>query len=257
MPIRLASTTFSRRFRFVWILLVSPLFITMASFRLQSYFFARRVQSVLTQMKKIHVDKTTEEEVYALLPELKPGMSWGLAKDQSPDEKCPGDACYVLNQRNWPNGILARLRGTLDNRYDWLFKTMFWLGHRFLGFRANVEIRGGRVSRYGYFLMVEDGEFPGNDAVIVQVQGFNRKGFPGYFGFMVDYDKIGTLQIKVPSNRPTAVMYVAFTSDAQPEDQRNAFDTHLECVWNLRACSATRQLLPILWERRLAQDMRR
>ena len=250
----LTKTNLFRRIRFVFLLAASILFITAASFRLQSYFFARKVQFVLTQMKRIQLDKTTEEEVHALLPELKPGMSWSIAADPSPDEKCPGDACYMLDYRNWPSGILAKWRGKLDNRYDWLFKTVFWLGHRFWGFRANVEIRGDRVSRYGYFLIVEDGKFPGNEAVIVHVQGFNRKGFPGYFGFMRDYDEVGALRIKVPSNRQTTAIYVAFTPDPKPEDPRSAFDIHLECLWNLRACSATKQLLPTLWEQKLDQD---
>lgn len=228
----------------------------MASFRLQSYFFTRRVQFVLNQMEKIRLDKTNEQELYALLPELKPGTSWGLTADQSPEERCPGDSCFVLNQRNWPDGVLARLRGKLGYRYDWLFKTLFWSGHRYLVFRANAEIRGDRVSSYGYFLMVEDAEFPDNEAVTVQIQGFNRKGFPAYFGFMDHYDEIGTFRVKVPSNKSTTVMYVAFTPDVQQEDRRSAFDIRLDCVWNLRACTATKQMLPILWEHKVDQGMR-
>jgi hypothetical protein len=92
-----------------------------------------------------------------------------------------------------------------------------------MALRAVVDIRGGRVSRYGYSLMVEDGEFPGNEAVVVQVQGANRAGFPGVFGFM-RYDEIGISPVRVPSNKQTTVTYAAFTLNAQPEDINSGFD---------------------------------
>jgi hypothetical protein len=251
MPNRPAKSVFFRRFLFVLLLLASIILITAASFRLQSYFFALKVQSVLSRMGQIKLDRTSQAEVLALMPELRPDTQPSFIGSGQPDIGCPGDACFALHTQNWPEGILAKLQVKLDYRSNWLFKAVYWLGHRFLLFAAYVEIRGGTVSRYEYSLGVENRDFPASEIVEVEVLGADREGFPGYFGFMRDYDEIGGFRIRVPSNRPTTSMCVGFTPDAKPEDVRNAFDVHLNCVWNAQGCSATKQLLPLLWEQKM------
>lgn len=242
-----------RRIRFVLLLLSSFLFTAAVSFRLQSYFFARRVHAILNQMEKIQLDKTNEQEVHSLLPELKPGIPWSFRHSGQTDENCPGDACYVLRLKNWPDEQLAKLREKLEYRDVWIFKAVYWLGHRYLSFAAYVEIRKGVVSRCEYALSVEDSEYPANEIVGVEVLGANRAGFPGYFGFMRDYDEIGGFRIRVPSNKNTTIMYVAFTPDARSQDVESAFDVHLECAWNINGCSATSQILPSLWKPKVGQ----
>ena len=54
---------------------------------------------------------------------------------------------------------------------------------------------------------------------------------------MSDYDEIGGSRTRTPSNRPTTILYVAFTPAAKPEDVKNALDVHLNCVWNAQECS--------------------
>jgi hypothetical protein len=250
MPISPAKSGIFRRILFVLLLVASIILITAATFRLQSYFFARKVQSVLSRMEQIQLDKTKQAEVLALIPELEPGSRYVIS-DQS-GSRCPGDACYVLRIQNWPGGIVARLQARLSYRFQWLFEAIYWLGHRYLLFAANVEIRAGRVSRYEYSLGVECVKYPASDAVEVEVLGADRASFPGYFGFMRDYDEIGDFRIRVPSNKPTTMLFVAFTPDAKAEDVRSTFAVHLECIWNAQGCSATKQLLPLLWEQKMA-----
>jgi hypothetical protein len=209
---------------------VSILLVVAGSFRVQSYVFARRVRSVLRQMERIELEKTSQEEVLAAIRQLKPGLLWSFADATRPREQCPGDLCLVLHIQNWPNGMLANLREKLNYHYEPIFKAAYWLGHRFVNFGVYVEIRDGRVSRYEYSFAVEDGEFPGNGLVEIHALGANRASYPRGFGFMRDYETIGDFRIKAPSNRPTKVMYVAFTPEARAEEVQEVFDLHLDCV---------------------------
>jgi len=74
MPPRPASSIALRLLKYALLAVASSLFIIAASFRLQSYFFARKVHSVLTQREQIQRDKTAEEEVHTLLPDLRQGI---------------------------------------------------------------------------------------------------------------------------------------------------------------------------------------
>ena len=120
MPPRRANSI-ARPLKYALLALTSSLFIIAASFRLQSYLFARNVHSVLTQMQKMQLNETTDEEVNALLPALTPGILWNFSFNGDLNERCPGDACYVLHIQNWPNGVMAKLREKLNYRQDWLF----------------------------------------------------------------------------------------------------------------------------------------
>jgi len=251
MSARLPKSVILHRILYVLLLFASIIFITAVTFRLQSYFFARKVQSVLRRMEKIQLDKTSKEEVLVSLPELRPGIPWGFVINRRPDERCAEDSCYGLRLQNWPDEMLGKLREKMEYRHVWLFKTIYWLGHRWLTLGAFLQIRDGKVSRYEYALGVEDEEYPAGGIVGVQVLGTDRASFPGYFGSMSDYDEIGSFRIRIPNNEWTKIMCVAFTPGAQPEDVRNAFDVHLECVWNTVGCSADKQLLPLLWEQKI------
>jgi len=223
---------------------------TVASFRLESYFFQRKVNSVLERMESIQLDKTSEAEVLSLLPELRSGTTWSFGLHDSSLNRCPGDACYVLETANWPHGMLAELRQKFGHRGDGVFKAVYWLGHRFRDFGVYVEIRSGRVSRYNYALSVEDGDYPAEDVLWVSVLGTDRASFPrGAFGFIQTYDGIEGLRITEPSNKRTKDINVAFTPDAQLQEVKNALDIHLKCIWNAAGCRTTSQLLPGIYGR--------
>lgn len=186
-----------------------------------------------------------------MIPELKPGTQAGFLIGGEPNLRCRGDACYTLHMQNWPDGVVAKLEAKLGDHCHGLFDGVHWLGHRYFLFAAYVEIRSGIVSRYEYSLEIEYREYPVADTVGMQVFGSDRASFPGYFGFMRFYDEIGDFRTEVASNKPTTSLYVSFTPDAQPSDVRSAFEVHLNCLWNAQQCSATKQLLPSLWEKRI------
>ena len=122
-----------------------------------------------------------------------------------------------------------------------------------MNFGAYVEIRAGRVSRYEYSLMVENNDFTG-PPLMLNVLGSNRAAYPGEFGYMRTYDDIAVFGTRMPSNRQKTHLFVAFTPVANPEDIRNSFDVRLQCVWGAHSCSATKQLLPILWQQKIEPD---
>ena len=257
MPISPAKSGIFRRILFVLLLVASIILITAATFRLQSYLFARKVQSVLSRMGQIQLDETTQAEVSALLPEFKPGIESNFLIYREPDIQCRADACYGLQIRNWPGGTIARFQAKLSYRFQWLFEGIYLLGHRYVVFAAYVEIQGGKVSRCEYGLDVQNGEFPANDFVVVQVLGVDRADFLSYFGFTRGDEATRGFRGRVPSNKPTTMLFVAFTPDAKAEDVRSTFAVHLECIWNAEGCSATKQLLPLLWEQKMGSGIQK
>ena len=167
--------------RLVRIALLAPFLLligTMIGLRVQSMLFESKVHSVLSRLEQFQLEKTPEEAVLRSLPELKSGILWSFMVNGRSDDRCPGDACYVLRVQNVPNGILFRLREKLSYQHDWIFKAAYLVGHRFWTFDAYVEIREKKVSRYEYALSVEDAESPANGLVGVQVLGANRASFP-------------------------------------------------------------------------------
>lgn len=224
------------------------LLATVAGFHLQSLLFESKVKSVLLRLQIIQLNKTTKEEALELLPELKPGILWSFAIDGQLNDRCPGDACYVFRRQNWPNGLLAKLRQKLNYKQDWIFTSAYGFGHRFSGFGAYVEIRGGLVSRYEYSVFVEDVEYPAAEEISLDVLGADRASFPLGYATVTDYDQIRGLKLEVPNNKPQTTLYVAFTPEATPQRVKAAFDLRLNCVWNLEGCSTTKQLLPNIWQ---------
>lgn len=251
MPNRSATSAVLRIVKYGLLIVVCVLFVTAAAFRIQSYLFARKVHSVLEQMAKLQLQKTSKEEILTLLPELEPGTLTGLVIVDYSEAKCPGDGCYRFVIRNWPNGLLGKLQQKMGYNYDWLYYGAYLLGHRFRGFEGYVETREGRISRYEYLLFIEYREFAAIEAVEVHVMGSDRESFPGHFGFIQSYDEIENFKIKIPSNKRKEVIYVAFTPEAQPGDVKSAFDVHLECAWHTLGCSMTKQVLPILWKEKI------
>lgn len=202
-------------------------------------------------MGQIRLDQTSQAEVLALLPEFKPGTESNSFICREPDIRCHGSSGYGLRMQNWPGGIIASLQEKLDYRFPWLFEAIYLLGHRYLGFVAFVEIRGGTVSRCEYALEVQNGEFPANEFVIVEVFGGDFADFLSHFGSARGDEETSGFRGRVPSNKPTTVLSLAYTAHAKAEDVRNAFDVHLDCLWNTRGCSTTKQLLPALWKQRM------
>ena len=98
MQVRLPKSVVLRRILYLVFLFAATFLVTEASFRLQSYFFARKVQSLLSRMETLQLDKTTQAELVTLIPELKPGSRY-LWSNES-DARCPCDACYALHIQN-------------------------------------------------------------------------------------------------------------------------------------------------------------
>jgi hypothetical protein len=96
--------------------------------------------------------------------------------------------------------------------------------------------------------MVESNDTRG---VGIQVLGTDRSGFPGYFGFMTSFEEIKDFRARTPSNLRETSFYVAYPPNAQTRDVKSALQIELGCLWNFHGCSATKQLLPILWQQKM------
>jgi len=220
----------------------------MIGFRVQAFLFESKVHSVVSRLERLQLDQSSEREVLRSLPELKPGIVWNFYVNGRPDETCHGDSCYVLRDGNVWNGLVFRLRERMNYQRDWIFWSLYWLGHRYQSFASYVEIRNGKVSRYEYALAVSDQEYPLGGLVGVHVLGADRASFPAGYGFFDDYSEIAGFRTRQPSNMIGKVLYVAFTPSAQATQIHAAFDVHLDCLWSSRGCSATKQILPGLWK---------
>jgi hypothetical protein len=218
------------------------------AFHSQAFFFDREVRSVLARLEQFQLEKTSEDTVLKALPQLEPDAPFALYAPKPAQYKCPADACYMLHLGNVPNGGLVKLKYRLGPRFDWIFRLIYRLGHRFLAFDSWVQIRGGTIANFGYSILVESANRPGDELVSIAVSGTNRASFSRGSGFNLTYDEINRFRVRVASNAPTTSLFVAFTPEARAEDIRKAFAANLKCAWNFDGCSAASQILPEISE---------
>lgn len=222
------------------LLLIGPVL----AFHGQDFFYDHEVRSVLARLGQFQLEKTSEETVLKTVPQMELGNPFVVYAPNPTQYACPADACYMLHFGNVPNGWLLRLRYRFGPQFDWFYRLVYRLGHRFFAFDSWVQIRGGTIAKFGYSILVEGANRPGDELVSIDVSGTNRASFSRGSGFNLTYDEINRFRVRVASNAPTTSLFVAFTPEARAEETRKAFAVNLKCAWNFDGCSAASQILP-------------
>ncbi len=228
----------SRPARILLVSFASIVILTIIGFRIESLLFQRRANSLLLRMAQLRLDNSSEGELRAILPELRP------LSPESADEPVNR---YALIIDNMQHGSLPRALGVLHLDSDSVVRLLFLLGHRFHRFDASASLRDGKVVRVTYNLWLENGESHGlYDGVGVHVRMFSRAGWVQEEDRAVGptYNDVSPYAEEVASNAPDNVVDLALTSDAPTGLVRAALDPHIGCMWKQGSAKIRNRFFP-------------
>jgi hypothetical protein len=239
----------SKPVRIVLISLVSLLVLSMIAFRLESFFFQRRVNLLLSRLARLQLDRSSAREINESLPELK------SAKDENSPERTSANAdeneqgLFLFQSGDLEDGPLIRWlrrgRGSTNLR----LKLLCRLGHRFHDFSARVRTRRGTIDQISFWLRVESSQscVPGF-LISIGASGYGRLRWEGIQEPTdISYAEISPYVERVASDIPENSVGIMFTPDAPPRFAQAAFDVHMTCLWTFSGCKDTQQMLPGIW----------
>jgi hypothetical protein len=251
------------------ILLVLGLLVVLLSvgLRARTYLLTRKIHAVLAGLERVQIDKTSEAELLKTVPGVvlgwtrKSGERFYLAKIMSAEDR------YYYGWTRWVPGFLLNLgRGedgpsttTKWNALGVPYKMAYVLGWRYLSFGASIEVLNGTVSRIYYELEPDVFfGFPASHFVVVRsthafwadrwrpipVRGADDENPAFRFGVVAG-------QFSWLSGRDSSIG-VAYTPDAPHDLVSHVFQVDLTCFWGLRGCDSVQQVVPLLWNDRMA-----
>jgi hypothetical protein len=131
-----------------------------------------------------------------------------------------------------------------------IYRTVYCLGWRYVGFGASVTVLDGRVSSIAY--NIEPDFFMGwPQSYLVSVR--SAHGFwarAPRFGVKSFQDQNLAYWVRGNEDSITALYMV----DAPPQLISDAFQLDLTCFWGLHGCDSARQIAPLLWKHKAANE---
>jgi len=221
--------------------------LILIGFRFESFLIQRRINSVASRMARLRLDRSTEQELRVLLPELK-------LKDIRASNGVNGPSAssaekwYTYDGSNTGSSPVAWLMYRSGDRENEVRRFFYHLGHRFCISHAEARVREGIVDRTDLGLMVESGERIYGDAVMLNISGYGRSGWDAPTKASdLTYQDIVPYTERAVSRAPDSFVSVRFTPDASDEFVWALHDLHLNCLWNFVGCRTAKQVLPGIW----------
>ena len=210
--------------------------------------FEYRVLAIVNGLAQVRLDQTTKAEFLKTVPRMG-GFSW---------TKCSAEECYSKEVNVWPLNSVYYFLAPKMLETPYLRELAFWIGLRFARFSAYVEFKDGKVHCLDYTLGVANAGrlIPEMPFLIIQSARSNKNSF------MPEIDdespEYRVTESRNSSSGMSAIgLNVVYTPGAPATLVRNAFDLHLNCVWQLRGCTSTRQFLPSTWQYKTAMESAR
>jgi len=220
--------------------------------RLNAYLLARKFQAVLSGLRTLKIDETTEGELLQRVPYL---------------QLSPNSSSFGLDNEHWyyvsftDESAWVRLEqftmyrpGETFSR-EWIRKCAVWLGFRYMALGASAIVVDGKVSsiRYG---VASEFVAPRSLGDLVSVRSVH--------GYWMEYrmppwvtsadDQSPRYRVKETAHRPAgdetieSSLEVSYAFDAPPEMTLHAFQIDLRCFWSARGCRNGREILPLAWQ---------
>lgn len=236
--------TTSRPARLLYLGVLVIVIVPGIALRVEAALFERRAHKVMSALSSFRIGVTPKAEVLSRMSGFRvERISRGNSAEDSHGlmsrGNCEFDECFWINASS-PRLSDWVLRRAGSTGYETLFSVVNLLGFRLRSLDAYVNLNSGKVSGFGYRLVLSTPHADVPGAVIIRVS--SRKDLTDW---KLDYvaDESPNYQV---SHRKWPVLNadVYFTRDAPPALLSHAFDLNLQCVWSLRGCRTANELLP-------------
>lgn len=238
----LRSNLVSRRAKRIYVWFFAFVFTTAIALRVEAAIFAGRIVSVVTALSTLRLGETSKAEALRRIPVLQPCKTGPYAAPRYDADECFSGVVA--------NGLRGRLLWRTENNV--LSHVLRWWGFRAEGLNVVVKFTSGKVSYFGYSLMVSaPGVMPASvpppppDGKLgVVVIGVESKRM------IIVRDPNSAIETHPPyrispaRSVPSQSIGIALTPDAPDEIVRSALDLRLNCVWSFGGCRRWSQLLP-------------
>jgi hypothetical protein len=219
--------------------------------RVRSFVLARRIQSVLSGLEHVRIDQTTKDQFTRSVPSLvqdtyRPDL-YEVRISNEDDRKWLwrlAEAGPI--QRLWPSPLewIKYPKGPLD-LVSFPFRLAYWLGWRYVNFRASAIIRDGRVAHISYTIDTD-----------IEPATYHHDSFVSVASFHTQWSRLH-IRVPVTDAEDESPAYrirgtdhslrIEYSPDASPALAAHAFRLNLSCYWSVRGCASTRQIAPLLW----------
>jgi hypothetical protein len=226
----------------IYLSMLAVIVIPAVALRLQAVFFQRHVVEIASRRSTLQIGTTSKSETLSRIP----GLTGVSSKDG--ESKCPADECFSVDIPNskFSNWTLLR---TAETDHPKLFSLLHFWGLRYWSFNAYVTFSAGKVSDFGYRLMLSAPRaYPVPGVVMIAVSSERKLGARGLDW---ELDESPNYEVYHYFKWPDLQTGVYFTVSAPGELLSDAFRVHLRCVWSLRGCETANQLLPEVEQNRL------
>jgi hypothetical protein len=231
--------------------------------RIHSFLLTKKIQAVLSGLRQLRVDASTEEQLRKTVPYLVRDSHenhvgstveryYGVTISNE-DDRWMSWLPWLLYSI-WPHPHPdAVVEGDKWSGMGFPSKVTYALACRHLSFHASVSVLDGIVSRTWYD--IEPDVFlgwPRSTFIVARsAHSFWRRG--GLVSVHSTDDERPEYRFGAVAGGfsmlagPDTSLGVAYTTDAPRELISHVFQVDLSCFWNIRGCDSVRQVAPLLW----------
>jgi hypothetical protein len=229
---RFRTVLVMRRLRVLLIWFLTASFFASVLFRLDAAIFECRLLSSLRKMERFEPGQTDRTElVNSLNLQRLPSCRYG--------SECLGEQVKSLSEFTF--FYSTKLQGVLQNRIG--YEIFHWLGFRVNDFYAEFEVRQKKFHSLDYRLLLDNNTYGYPGAMLITAA--TVYGYPD--GPFASEDESPEYSVGRHFNFPEQNLSILFTPMAPVTLVHHAFEPLLNCVWTLRGCRTTKQVLPAAW----------
>lgn len=235
------SKLVSYRAKNIYLWFFAIVFTAAIALRAEAAIFASRIASVVAGLSTLRLGETSKAETLRRIPTLQPSNTGPYGAP-----RCNADECF---SGGVVNGLPRQLLWRTGNP---VFSDLFrWWGFRGESLDFYVSFTSGKVSYFGYHLMVSA---PGVPASMPPPP---PDGKLGVVVIEVDSQRMITARHPSPAVEahppylinpsragPSQSIGITLTPYALEEIMRASFDLRLHCMWRFGGCRRWNQLLP-------------
>ncbi len=222
----------SRPARLLYLGVLVIVIVPAIALRVEAALFEGRVLKVMPVLSSLRIGVTPKAEVLSRLAGFK------INENTRSKSDCDADECL------WIELSSPRLADSVLHKAGWsghknLYSILSWWGLRIRGLAAYVNLDSGKVSSFGYQLVLST-PYPDSWPVVINARSVAR--LTGFVGPIADESP--DYGVSHAWKQPALNTNVYFTRDTTPELLGHALGLQLRCVWSIAGCLTANQLLP-------------